>query len=409
MPGGTGSGQTLAVDLRQVAQRSGVSVSTASRALNGSDRVSDETVARVRAAAAALGYRPNASARALRTARSAFIGLVVTNLVNTSFQAIAEVVQREFARRGYQLMLSVTAGDPVQERSALRTLADHQAAGVIVVGSDSEATEELRKLGTPIVHLARRPRDPAGDCVLGDEIAGGRSATEYLLGLGHRRIAIIAGPPDVPSGRERRQGYWLAMQAAGVPASEDLTLATALSPDAGGPAVEALLALPARRRPTALLIANHEASYGALPALREHAVAIPGGLSVICYEDSPLARWWHPAITVVDNNARQMGELAARLLLQRLEVADGDRTGEQAHFSEIRVGTRLIERDSCQAVSSSRAASSSASPSSSQRSRAIGTLPLTHTWSCSHCRSSPGPRTRTASAISAISCVLPTW
>lgn len=336
----------MAADLRQVAQRSGVSVSTASRALNGSTRVSDHTVAKVRAAAAALGYRPNASARTLRTARSQFIGLVVTNLVNTSFHTIAEVVQREIARRGYQLLLSVTAGDPVQERSALRILMDHSAAGVIVVGSDNEATGELRERGTPTVHLARRPRDPAGDCVLGDEIAGGRTATEYLLERGHRRIAIIAGPPEVQSGRERMQGYWLAMRAAGVPVSEELTRPAALSPEAGGPAVEALLALPARRRPTALLVANHEASYGALPALREHSVTIPADLSVICYEDGQLARWWHPAITVIDNNARQMGELAARLLLQRLEAADGARK----EFSEFRVGTRIIERDSCRAL-----------------------------------------------------------
>jgi LacI family transcriptional regulator len=278
----------------------------------------------------------------------------VTNLVNTSFHTIAEVVQRELAQRGYQLVLSVTAGDPVQERSSLHTLVDHSAAGVIVVGSDSEATDELRKLGTPTVHLARRPRDPAGDCVLGDEIAGGRSATEYLLENGHRRIAIIAGPPDVPSGRERMQGYWLAMQAADVPVSEELALAVPLSPDAGGTAVEALLALPARRRPTALLVANHEASYGALPALREHSVTIPADLSVICYEDSPLARWWHPAITVIDNNARQMGELAARLLLQRLEVAEVPAAVSanwgRDEFSEFRVGTRLIERDSCRPV-----------------------------------------------------------
>ena len=99
-------------------------------------------MAKVRAAAEALGYRPNASARALRTARSQFVGLVVTNLFNASFQTIAEVVQREFARCGYQLVLSVTAGDPAAERAALRMLADLSAAGVIVVGSDSEATDE---------------------------------------------------------------------------------------------------------------------------------------------------------------------------------------------------------------------------------------------------------------------------
>jgi LacI family transcriptional regulator len=320
-----------------------VSVSTASRALTGSSRVSDETAAKVRAAAATLGYRPNASARALRGARSQFIGLVVTNLVNTSFQAIADVARREFARHGYQLMLSITDGDPVQERAALRILVDYSAAGVIVVGSDSEAVEELRERGTPTVHLARRPRDLAGDCVLGDEIAGARLATEHLLEAGHRRIAIIAGPGDVQSGRERMQGYWLAMQAAGVPVREELTQSVALSPEAGALAAEELLALPARRRPSALIVANHEACYGALPALREHRVSIPDDFSVICYEDSPLARWWHPAITVIDNNARQMGELAARLLLRRLDPADGDRD----EFSEFRVGTRIVERDSC--------------------------------------------------------------
>ena len=92
-----------------------------SRVSNGHSNVDEQTRAKVVQAMQTLGYRPNASARALRTARSAFIGLVVTNLVNTSFHTIAEVVQREFARRGYQLMLSVTGGDPVQERSALRT------------------------------------------------------------------------------------------------------------------------------------------------------------------------------------------------------------------------------------------------------------------------------------------------
>jgi len=124
---------------------------------------------------------------------------------------------------------------------------------------------------------------------------------------------------------------------------DELTQSVALSPEAGALAAEELLALPARRRPSALIVANHEACYGALPALREHRVSIPDDFSVICYEDSPLARWWHPAITVIDNNARQMGELAARLLLRRLDPAEGDRE----EFSEFRVGTRIVERDSC--------------------------------------------------------------
>jgi LacI family transcriptional regulator len=333
-----------------VARRSGVSVSTASRALRGSGRVSAATEARVRAAAAALAYRPNASARALRTARSGFVGLVITNLANTSFHTIAEVVQRELARRGFQLMLTVTAGAPGAERAALRTLAEHNAAGVIVVGADDGASEELRALGMATVHLARRPPHLAGDCVLGDDIAGARLAAEHLLGLGHRRIAVIAGPGGVQSGRERMAGYWLAMRGAGIDPDGDLAVAAGLSPDAGAEAVAALLGLPAGRRPTALIIANHEAVYGALPALRERSVAVPAELSVICYEDSPLARWWHPAMTVIDNNARQMGELAARLLLSRLEQQEP--SGRE--FSEFRVGGRLVERDSCRALPAAR-------------------------------------------------------
>ena len=159
---------------------------------------------------------------------------------------------------------------------------------------------------------------------------------------------MIAGPAAVQSGRERMAGYWLAMRAAGIEPDADLTVAAGLSPDAGADAVGALLSLPARRRPTALIIANHEAVYGALPALRERSVAVPAELSVVCYEDSPLARWWHPAMTVIDNNARQMGELAARLLLRRLEepLTPELRARE---FSEFRVGGRLVERDSCRA------------------------------------------------------------
>jgi LacI family transcriptional regulator len=338
----------VAVGLRDVARRSGVSVSTASRALRGSGRVSAATEARVRAAATALAYRPNASARALRTARSGFVGLVITNLANTSFHTIAEVVQHELARHGFQLMLTVTAGDPAAERAALRTLAEHNAAGVIVVGADDGASEELRALGMPTVHLARRPPHPAGDCVLGDDITGARLAAEHLLSLGHRRIAVIAGPGRVQSGRERMAGFWLAMRSAGIDPDEGLTVAAELSPDAGAEAVAALLGLPAVRRPTALIIANHEAVHGALPALRERSVAVPAELSVICYEDSPLARWWHPAMTVIDNNARQMGELAARLLLNRLEQPGGLDGGRE--FSEFRVGGRLVERDSCLAL-----------------------------------------------------------
>jgi len=335
----------VGVDLRKVAARAGVATSTASRALSGSTRVHPETRARVVAAAQALGYRPNANARALRTARSQFAGLVVTNLLNASFHVIAEVVQRQLASEGFQMLLSVTGGDPEQERLAVRVLSEHSAAGVIFVGSDAKASEAAHRDGLPVVHLARRPEGQnTGDCVLGDELVGARTATEHLISLGHKRIAIIAGPSDVLSGRERMQGFRLAMAEAGLPVADDLVISGPLLPETGADAVTSLLALPARRRATALVVANHEASFGVLPRLQESGVRVPDELSVVAVEDSQLLRWWHPPITVIDNNAAQMGELATRLLLTRINGSGATSSGH-----DYRVGTRLLERASCAA------------------------------------------------------------
>ncbi|MGC1213276.1 MAG: LacI family DNA-binding transcriptional regulator [Micromonospora sp.] len=335
---------SVVVDLRQVAAVSGVSLSTASRALSGSGRVSDATRQRVRRVAEDLGYRPNALARGLRTSHSRLIGLVVTNLVNASFHAIAEVVHNRLKLSGYHLVLCITGGDVEEERAYVETLRDHNVDGVIVVGSDATAVEQLRATGIPTVHLARQPRHPAGDCVLGADLEGAREATRYLLGLSHRRIALVAGPSTVTSGYERLAGYRLAMDEAGVPCRDELIVQGPLEPASGVQAVARLLALPARRRPTAVLVTNHESAFGLLPALRERRVRIPDDLSVLCYEDADLLRWWDPAITVMNNNAARMGELAVNILLERIAAKSG---ADGAMWTEYRVGAQLVVRDSC--------------------------------------------------------------
>jgi LacI family transcriptional regulator len=334
----------VVVDLREVAAASGVSLSTASRALSGSGRVSDATRERVRRVAEELGYRPNALARGLRTHHSRLVGLVVTNLVNASLHVIAEIVHNRLKASGYHMVLCVTGGDVDEERAYVETLRDHNVDGIIVVGADATAVERLRHTGIPAVHLARQPRRPAGDCVLGADIEGAREATRYLLSLSHRRIAVVAGPSTVTSGYERLAGYRLAMDEAGVGYREELVFPGPLEPAWGTRAVERLLALPARRRPTAVLITNHESVFGLLPALRENKVRIPDELSVLCYEDADLLRWWDPAITVMDNNAARMGDLAVNILLDRIAGKTG---GEAATSTEYRVGAQLVVRRSC--------------------------------------------------------------
>ncbi|MGN6598648.1 MAG: LacI family DNA-binding transcriptional regulator [Actinomycetales bacterium] len=324
-----------------MAQQSGVSVSTASRALSGSSRISAATRERVRRVADALGYRPNAMAQGLRTNRSRLVGLVVTNLVNASFQEIARVAQARLGAAGYQMVLVVTGGKPQEERSSLEALLEHGVDGLVAVVADARALSAVRTAGVPVVHLARRPRQPVGDCVLGAETEGAREATCHLLELGHRRIATVTGPTAVTSGAERLAGYRLALSEWGVPWRDELVHSVALDPTAGASAVATLLGLPSRQRPTALLLSNHEAAQGALPALREAGVAIPGDLSVMCFEDDALTRYWHPALTVMDNNAGRMGELAVSVLLDR--IAGRDTAGGPG---EYRVAARLVVRDS---------------------------------------------------------------
>ena len=332
----------MAKDLREVARLSGVSVSTASRALSGSGLVSAATRALVEQVADSIGYRPNASARALRTGGSRLVGLVITNLVNTSFRVIAELLQQQLSGAGHHLVLCITGGDAEQERAALQTLVELDASGVVAVGSNSEAFAEVGARGIPVVHLGRRPSAPVGDCVLGDERGGARSAVELLLAHGHRRIAVISGPRSVTSGRERLQGYRQALTAAGRPVPEELVISGPFAADTGRAAVDALLALPVSRRPTGLLVANHESAYGALPRLRELSVSVPGELSVVCYEDAPIMAGWWPAVTVVDNSPDQMAQLISALLLERINGRSPS-TGKPAVH---RVPTRLIERDS---------------------------------------------------------------
>ncbi|ETK30686.1 LacI family DNA-binding transcriptional regulator [Microbispora sp. ATCC PTA-5024] len=334
----------MVVDLRKVAAASGVSLSTASRALSGSGRVSAATRERVRQVAEELGYRPNALARGLRTNHSRLIGLVITNLVNASLHVIAEVVHDRLKASGYHLVLCITGDDAGEERAYVETLRDHNVDGVLVVGSDDEAVQSLRETDIPAIHLARRPRRPAGDCVLGADIEGAREATRYLLGLSHQRIAVVAGPPAVTSGYERLAGHRLALDEAGVPYRDDLVFQGPLEPAWGAEAAARMLALPEGRRPTAVLVTNHEAAFGLLPALRERGVRIPGELSVLCYEDADMLRWWDPAITVMDNNAARMGDLAVSLLLDRIAANPGS-TGQTP--TEYRVGAQLVIRQSC--------------------------------------------------------------
>lgn len=337
----------MVITLQDVADVAGVSRSTASRALSGSAAISAQTRNEVESAAAQLGYRVNRMASALRSNNSHLIGLVLNNLINASFHTIAEVVQRRAHDEGYQVILTITGADPKRERELLDTLGDHHVDGIVVIGTGTSAhtTNRLLCSGTAIVNVIRAPIESAAPTVLAADRDGAFEAVRYLLSLGHRRIAYIGGPAGTNSGDERYAGYQAALADNDVPIDSRLVERGPFDPQFGKLAAGAVL----DRRPdaTALFAANHEAAFGLLPALVARRVRVPEDLSLICYEDIPWFTAWQPSITVVDNGAPELANLAMDLLLQQM---NGRLPAAGRRGRTYRVGAALVQRASCRAV-----------------------------------------------------------
>ena len=210
----------MAVTLTAVAQLAGVSTSTASRALTGHSSVLPGTRERVLEAARTLRYHPNRMASALRTRRTGLIGLVVNNLWNASFTAIADAVQAWGATEGQQVLVCSTDGDPAREAAFLDTVAEHHFDGVVIAGSgeNHDRINGLLDEGTAVVTMNREVPGARATSVMPGYTTAGRLAVEHLLAAGHVRIAEIGGLDRFTSGREQHIGIVDALGAAGLPA-----------------------------------------------------------------------------------------------------------------------------------------------------------------------------------------------
>ncbi len=338
----------MRVTLHDVARIAGVSVSTVSRALSGSGLANRQTEQKILRIAAELGYRPNSLARGLKTRSSRLVGLVLHNLVNASFHVMVEVVQKRLGRAGYQVVLCITGDQPEQEARYLTTLMDHRVDGVIIVptGTNAPLLTALNDADAPVVTIVRSHSDAKYDAVLAADVEGSYAGTNYLLDLGHRRIGFVVGREDTTSGRERLSGYLRALRERGVPHDPSLTYSGIYDPQTGVEACNTFFDRP--DPPTALFAANHESTFGVLRALSERRIDAPSKISLLCYEDAPWLRWHTPPVTIVDNAAEAMADLAVDLLMRRMQgVALNE---ERPEAREFRVGAQLVVRESCRAI-----------------------------------------------------------
>jgi len=304
--------------LAEVSQRAGVSIATASRVLNKSPHpVATATRAKVLAAAEDLGYSPSALARALVTRRSRIIGVIVGDIVDPYFAEITRGIEDVGAKAGYLTIVCNADRRTELEQEQLRLLIDYHAEGVIFAGSGYADDEHGVALGALVERARSREMNVLSlatrdfDCprVLVDNRAAAYDLTDYLISLGHRRIAFVGGPAGLHTSHQRQAGVRAALERAGL--DVDLAFDGDFSYDLGHAA--ALRMLAGTRLPDAVIGANDETAIGAIAAFRQAGVAIPSDVSVAGMTDTRLARF--SDLTTVNIPLYQFGAIAARRVI----------------------------------------------------------------------------------------------
>jgi LacI family transcriptional regulator len=304
--------------IREVARRAGVSSMTVSRVINNSGYASREARDRVEAAISEMGYVPNALARSLRFKQTKTLALVLSDITNPFFTTIARGVEDVANRHGFNVIFGNTDESETKQAEYLNILVQKQVDGVLLVPARSTEgpVAFLRGRGVPLVVLDRRVPECHTDGVRGDSEQGAYELTKLLLSLGHRRIAILSGPPGVSTAADRVAGYQRALAETELDCDPILILHGRLRQEGGYEMAQQALALAPR--PTALFAANNFIAIGAYRALGAAGLRVPDDMAMVAFDDLPPAQILEPFLTVAAQPAYEMGRIATELLLARL-------------------------------------------------------------------------------------------
>ncbi|MBV9280233.1 MAG: LacI family DNA-binding transcriptional regulator [Chloroflexi bacterium] len=329
------------LNLAAIARAAGVSIPTVSRVVNGRPDVAPATRERIQQVIADQGYVVNRAARALRGGRIGLIDVLTQRLDTEYSLEMLRGIEDAVEDTEYRMVLAATYYESRRERQWLAKLLANPSDGVILILGDGQSRQlvELRSHGIPFVVVDHRGELEADTPAVGaTNWLGGRTATEHLLQLGHRRIGYIGGPPTYGCEQARQAGYRAALQAAGIPAEPCLMRSTTFRADGGYQQARALLDLA--DPPTAIFAANDLQATGVYRALRERDIAIPGGMSVVGFDDVPLASLLSPPLTTVRQPLPEMGRAAVNMLVRLID-------GETLRPPRVELATSLVLRGSC--------------------------------------------------------------
>jgi LacI family transcriptional regulator len=326
-------------NLIDIAKRAGVAPITVSRVINNSGYVSQPTRERVEAAVKELGYVPNTIARGLRSKRTHTLALIVTDITNPYFTSMARGVEDVAGASNYTVIYCNTDESETKEEKYANMLAQRQVDGVLLVPSCGNATtiKFLESNGIDVVVLDRRISGVRSDIVCSDSENGANRLVKLLIGLGHKRIAIIAGQKDVSTSSDRVAGYQQALTEAGLIKNE-LIYYGAFNEQSGYELTnQAMMQSP---KPTAIFGANNFIAIGIIKALHDLKLDVPKDVSVVGFDDLPESMFMKPFLTVARQRSYEMGRLATELLLKRIsgELPEGHR--------EIILPVEIVVRES---------------------------------------------------------------
>ncbi len=328
------------VTIVDVAREAGVSYSTVSRVFSGFEFVNEETRRKVVAAAEHLGYVVNLQARSLAGGRSNIIGLLVPGIDNGYISEIVKGIDQELAHSQYDLMLYTTHRYEGKEAYYVKLIANGLVDGLILLVPliIENYLQALPTQDFPYVLVDQVYNERPSTTVDVTNWQGAYDLTNYLFSLGHTRIGFIAGLNELNSASERLDGYRAALKQQRVAYNPELVVDGDYTPGGGYRAGLNLLRLP--ERPTAIFAANDLSAFGAMDAAREFNLDIPGDISIVGFDDIPQASIVYPKLTTVRQPLIQMGQVAVRLLLEKLD-------NPEKEARRVTLGTELVIRDSC--------------------------------------------------------------
>jgi len=337
--------------IADVAERAGVSVSTAARVLSGSGYAGEQTRQRVLKAADELGYVANRIARSLRLRHTNMIGLLIADVENSFYSVIAKGVESICKEAGYHVILCNSNDDPDEEKEYLTVLEGIRVDGLIITPTshNRRLLHRLRQKGIVIVQMDRTVQGFRSDAILVDNEAGAANAIAHLVAAGHTRIGILTGPLDVTTGRERLRGYERALQEHGIDPHASLVRTGSFRRDRAIQAAKELIT--AEPRPTAIFAANNILAEACLLALAELGLRVPRDLSLVAFDDTPWMSMINPPITTVRQPTPDMAQSGAELLLRRL------RSQSAAPPATMVFNTELVVRGSVATASRAKALS----------------------------------------------------